>query len=50
MRIRTARIGYAVVAIDYMGHGRSDGLHGLISNVDDIARDVSFTASFNDVY
>ena len=36
-----ARLGYSVVSLDYVGHGRSDGLHGLINTVDDLVDDVA---------
>ena len=35
-----ARLGY-IVSLDYVGHGRSDGLHGLINTVDDLVDDVA---------
>ena len=41
LAISFARLGYSVVSIDYIGHGRSDGLHGLINSVDDIVVDVA---------
>ena len=41
LAISFARLGYSVVSFDYVGHGRSDGLHGLINNVDDLVADVA---------
>lgn len=41
LAVKFARLGYGVVSIDYIGHGRSDGLHALIYNVDDLAQDVA---------
>ena len=40
LAISFAQLGYAVVMLDYYGHGRSDGLHALVSSVDDIANDL----------
>lgn len=35
-----AQLGFVVLSIDYVGHGRSDGLHALLPSVDEIAEDV----------
>ena len=35
-----AQLGWVVLTVDYVGHGRSDGLHALIPSVDDLAVDV----------
>jgi acylglycerol lipase len=40
LSVNLARLGFVVLALDYAGHGRSDGLHALISSVDEIAVDV----------
>lgn len=37
--VRLAQQGYAVYALDYEGHGRSDGLHVSIQNFDNIIDD-----------
>ncbi|KAL9258732.1 Caffeoylshikimate esterase-like protein, partial [Drosera capensis] len=36
---RLARAGYGVYGIDYIGHGKSEGLHGYIPNFDDLVQD-----------
>jgi pimeloyl-ACP methyl ester carboxylesterase len=41
LAVKFAKLDYGVVAIDYIGHGRSDGLHALITSVDDLAADVA---------
>ncbi|ESQ52619.1 hypothetical protein EUTSA_v10016977mg [Eutrema salsugineum] len=38
---RLAKAGFAVYAMDYEGHGKSEGLDGYISNFDDLVDDVS---------
>lgn len=37
---RLAKAGYAAYGIDYEGHGRSDGLHGLVPSMDKLVEDV----------
>ncbi|XP_074286713.1 caffeoylshikimate esterase-like [Silene latifolia] len=36
---RLANAGYGVYGIDYVGHGKSEGLHGYIPKFDDLIRD-----------
>lgn len=36
---RFVKSGYAVYGIDYEGHGKSDGLAGLVMNFDDVIDD-----------
>lgn len=38
---RLAKAGYAAFGIDYEGHGRSDGLHGLVPSMDRLVDDVA---------
>ncbi|XP_027366143.1 caffeoylshikimate esterase-like [Abrus precatorius] len=39
--IRLAKAGFGVYGIDYEGHGKSDGLPGLVKNFDDVIDDCS---------
>ncbi|KAL9233693.1 hypothetical protein vseg_008653 [Gypsophila vaccaria] len=38
---RLVNAGYGVYGIDYIGHGKSDGLHGYIPSFDDLVQDCS---------
>jgi len=38
---RLAKVGYGVYGIDYIGHGKSDGLHGYIPCFDELVQDCS---------
>jgi pimeloyl-ACP methyl ester carboxylesterase len=40
LALTIAQLGFVVLSMDYAGHGRSDGLHALITSVDEIAEDV----------
>ncbi|XP_030512336.1 caffeoylshikimate esterase-like [Rhodamnia argentea] len=39
--IRLAKAGFTVYGIDYEGHGKSDGMQGLINSFDDVVDDCS---------
>lgn len=39
--IRLAKAGFAIYGIDYEGHGKSDGLQGLVNSFDDVVQDCS---------
>lgn len=39
--IRLAKAGFAVYGIDYEGHGKSEGVPGLVMNFDDVIEDCS---------
>lgn len=39
--IRLAEAGFAIYGIDYEGHGKSDGLQGLVNSFDDVVQDCS---------
>ncbi|CAO2816518.1 unnamed protein product [Amaranthus hypochondriacus] len=36
---RLVKAGYGVYGIDYIGHGKSDGLHGYVPSFDDLVQD-----------
>lgn len=38
---RLAKAGFAVYGMDYLGHGKSSGLQGYISNFDELVNDCS---------
>lgn len=51
MAIPLAQKGYAVHAVDHVGHGHSDGRKGLISNYHSLVDDfTAFATSINDQY
>ena len=39
--LRLAKAGFGVYGMDYEGHGKSDGLQGLVPNFDDVVTDCS---------
>ncbi|GAB4854867.1 hypothetical protein Ancab_023453 [Ancistrocladus abbreviatus] len=39
--MRLAKAGYGVYGIDYVGHGKSDGLHGYVPSFDDLVNECS---------